>query len=458
MSKSRKGKTKKNISDKMSKHVKDNVHKQLISGRMLWCIVPLLVVVLGFLNRKTPLASDGACDSKAQEWLNHDFPMKGYHLLCLGQKKTSISLTIYSPMETTSTTNSTRTLTVGEATYSKITWDMNTNNCSWSSFQEIREEVSQKLNINPSKRTRWGMYSSEGKQINDLMAWTSLLSKCCNSNSISSTMTTTKTFANSDDQLLLLLFEGGVFIYPGVRLNYQRSIRLSDSNVYNMTTLSLQPLMFSVHDFISEVEQSQLIDLTQQMIHQMTPSDVVESDSYSHWRTSSTAWIDWNTSVTNDDVSYRIGLLLNIPFSHQEKTQVLRYRENEKYGLHLDYFDSPNMRSANRVATVLWYMNDVPIGGQTIFPMQNNTVLDKIYNLYSIQQCQEFQRTINALLVTPEKGKVVIFYNLQANGELDDHSIHGSCPVGPNLTKWAANKWIWNIPQHTFQFHRSGLI
>lgn len=30
-------------------------------------------------------------------------------------------------------------------------------------------------------------------------------------------------------------------------------------------------------------------------------------------------------------------------------------------------------------------------------------------------------------------------------GELDEYSLHGACPVEEGI-KWAANKWIWNKP------------
>jgi prolyl 4-hydroxylase len=49
------------------------------------------------------------------------------------------------------------------------------------------------------------------------------------------------------------------------------------------------------------------------------------------------------------------------------------------------------------------------------------------------------------LLVKPEAGKVIIFYSLLANGNIDDASLHGGCPVKEG-TKWAANKWLWNKP------------
>jgi prolyl 4-hydroxylase len=51
----------------------------------------------------------------------------------------------------------------------------------------------------------------------------------------------------------------------------------------------------------------------------------------------------------------------------------------------------------------------------------------------------------NGLQVKPEKGKVIIFYNMLPSGEVDPYSLHAACPV-KHGTKWAANKWVWNAP------------
>ena len=69
-------------------------------------------------------------------------------------------------------------------------------------------------------------------------------------------------------------------------------------------------------------------------------------------------------------------------------------------------------------------------------------MLPRIPDLKSMENCMN----LGGLLVKPEAGKVVLFYNLLANGETNRHSLHGSCPVQGDEIKWAANKWIWNTP------------
>jgi prolyl 4-hydroxylase len=76
----------------------------------------------------------------------------------------------------------------------------------------------------------------------------------------------------------------------------------------------------------------------------------------------------------------RIARLTHIPTEHQEHAQVLRYKQSGKYDAHHDFFDyrlytkdPSTLRillngARNRMLTVLWYLNDVSSGGETVFP------------------------------------------------------------------------------------------
>ena len=69
-----------------------------------------------------------------------------------------------------------------------------------------------------------------------------------------------------------------------------------------------------------------------------------------------------------------------------------------------------------RYLTVLFYLNDVPEGGETVFPNINKSV-------------------------KPEKRKVVIFQNVNDDGVIIKQAFHGGEPVKEG-EKWIANKWI----------------
>jgi prolyl 4-hydroxylase len=91
----------------------------------------------------------------------------------------------------------------------------------------------------------------------------------------------------------------------------------------------------------------------------------------------------------------------------------------------------------NRMATVFWYITNVEGGGHTSFPLAQGKFITE---LTPTTTCP-YQ-----LGVKPEAGKVIIFYSLRPDGSGDDLSQHAACPVTSG-TKWAANKWVWNMPQ-----------
>jgi len=167
----------------------------------------------------------------------------------------------------------------------------------------------------------------------------------------------------------------------------------------------------------------------------------------SDWRTSQSTFLNAGNDAILKNIEHRTASLTRVPRTHQEYVQVLRYGTNEKYDAHHDYFDPRSYRSdpntlnliqhgkRNRFATVFWYLTTVDEGGHTIFPRAGG-----LPPVRSHSDCSK------GLKVQPQKGKVIIFYSLDATGAMDELSLHGACPVGENNVKWAANKWIWNAP------------
>ena len=84
------------------------------------------------------------------------------------------------------------------------------------------------------------------------------------------------------------------------------------------------------------------------------------------------------------------------------------------------------------LSILTFFLSDVAEGGETIFPRWNGAPFP-----------QDLSDCSTGLKVKPQKGKVIIFYNLLPDGEIDELSLHGACPVKDGV-KWAANKWIWN--------------
>lgn len=108
---------------------------------------------------------------------------------------------------------------------------------------------------------------------------------------------------------------------------------------------------------------------------------------------------------------------------HSEEFQVVNYQEGGFFNPHYDacdgdgnYCQKMDGNFGPRYLTVLIYLNNVEEGGETIFPNINKSV-------------------------KPEKGKAVIFQNVNEKGHIISQSYHGGEPVKKG-EKWICNKWI----------------
>ena len=102
---------------------------------------------------------------------------------------------------------------------------------------------------------------------------------------------------------------------------------------------------------------------------------------------------------------------------------MLHYDEGGEYRPHYDYFDvnTPGglvhtNRGGQRMATFMIYLADTEEGGETIFPKAD-------------------------LKVHPQKGKAVMFFNVDSNGKEDPMSFHGGAPVLKG-EKWIMTRWM----------------
>jgi len=96
------------------------------------------------------------------------------------------------------------------------------------------------------------------------------------------------------------------------------------------------------------------------------------------------------------------------------------------------------------MATVLVYLSDVLAGGTTNFPLAD------VADPRPIKDNADCSR---GLQIQPKRGAAVLFYNLQAEGQMqgrvDNLTWHGGCDVLAG-EKWAANMWIYNKPHPHF--------
>ena len=177
---------------------------------------------------------------------------------------------------------------------------------------------------------------------------------------------------------LFLVFEGGQFIWPGVRLGFRRRVTLATprggSREVEVETLALLPLVLEVADFLTHGECDHVIEeagpnMAQSKVALMD-KDVGKADV--EFRTSSTYFLPSQTDTLRE-VDDRVASLTRVPRQHQEYVQVLRYGRSHHYGSHHDFWDPIFYQSdewlamshggfQNRLATVFWYMSDVPLG------------------------------------------------------------------------------------------------
>ncbi len=123
----------------------------------------------------------------------------------------------------------------------------------------------------------------------------------------------------------------------------------------------------------------------------------------------------------------RFAELMRLPVENGEGLQVLCYGEGGATAPHFDFVAPTNdanraslARSGQRVSTLLIYLNDVPEGGQTIFPRAGWTI-------------------------QPRRGSAVCFESCNRRGQLDPQSLHAGQPVLRGQ-KWVVTKWMRQRP------------
>ncbi len=119
----------------------------------------------------------------------------------------------------------------------------------------------------------------------------------------------------------------------------------------------------------------------------------------------------------------RLSLLMNLPLENGEGLQVLHYPTGAGSDPHFDYLPPTSAanresiaRSGQRVSTLVTYLNDVPAGGQTLFPALG-------------------------WATSPLRGNAVYFEYADDRGQVDARSLHASAPVTQG-EKWVVTKWM----------------
>jgi prolyl 4-hydroxylase len=179
------------------------------------------------------------------------------------------------------------------------------------------------------------------------------------------------------------------------------------------------------HDFLTEEECEYVINLANPIFQ---PSKLMTDDGLKEfYRTSFSAELVIPEDEILNGIRKKAAEWLDVPESHFEFFQCVAYGPGQEYQTHYDTFDE-NFESGKeeleklgpRKYTMLAYLNDDFVGGETYFPN-----LD--------------------LLVQPKKGSVLVFENIDENGKIQKSSLHAGLPVTSGK-KYAMNMWIRTKP------------
>lgn len=384
------------------------VMKTMMFGVLIACLsVYYQSSIYDFLQT----SNRSSCDSLMAPHLTDVMPVEGFHVLCFEKNVDTISVKAYMDGYKLE-------LPVDFTVDTIDTLDLETK----LNLIERHEATSQYESEYRHLKQPWAIFTPTGDRLTNPVDWL--------------------------NHKVVYFFEGGQFVWPGIAIGHRRIVRdLHQLGNVEMVTLSMMPLVLSIEKFLKDDEIDRILQLS---LPHLAPSDVTHTDGdegrpASDWRTSSTYFLPSDDPIVKG-IDIRTSELVKVPKTHQEYVQVLRYEHTQKYDAHTDYFGVDHHQNNhellqeveygynNRMATVFWYMSDVEAGGHTVFPRSGG-----------LPEPEDYKACSTGLKVTPQKGKVIIFYSMLPNGNMDPLSLHGGCPVEKG-TKYSGNKWIWNKP------------
>lgn len=185
-----------------------------------------------------------------------------------------------------------------------------------------------------------------------------------------------------------------------------------------------RPALAVLAGVTSAAECEELIEMARP---RLTPSTLVDPSSgrdvVTGLRTSLGMFFRPGENALVARLGRRFAELMSLPPEHGEGLQILHYREGAGSAPHFDFLVPGNPsnrasieRSGQRVSTLVAYLNDVPAGGETLFPAVG-------------------------WAVSPQRGNAVYFEYANRFGELDHASLHASNAVQRG-EKWVATQWM----------------
>ncbi|KAE9604944.1 putative procollagen-proline 4-dioxygenase [Lupinus albus] len=140
-----------------------------------------------------------------------------------------------------------------------------------------------------------------------------------------------------------------------------------------VTQLSWAPRAFLYKGFLSEKECDHLINKAtrSKLEKSLVADDQPGKNVMTPARTSTGMFFSKAEDEIITEIEARIATWTFFPVENGEPIQMLHYEHGQKYEPHFDFFrDKYNLQfGGNRVATILMYLSNVGMGGETIFPI-----------------------------------------------------------------------------------------
>jgi prolyl 4-hydroxylase len=186
----------------------------------------------------------------------------------------------------------------------------------------------------------------------------------------------------------------------------------------------LQPQMVFMDQLLTQAECDALLELAESQQQASAVVDPRSGDIVKHpARTGSLAFMKPGIPLI-DQIETRLSSLLHWPLTCFEHLQVIGYGPSDEYRAHHDYFDESGegaavhlRRGGQRVGTLLMYLKEPTLGGETRFP------------------------NLGSLAVKPRRGAALWFQNVTATGEVNPQLLHAGEPV-IHGTKYICTAWL----------------
>lgn len=207
-----------------------------------------------------------------------------------------------------------------------------------------------------------------------------------------------------------------------------------DVNYPGLRVLHLDPPVLIVENFFSSAECDDYMALRDggpEHVHELAQSATFSSIT-SNSRTSTTWFVAYQSTPL---LLARAAALLGVTdIARFEEPQLVRYQPGQYFNWHYDAVPPTLLTNGGqRVATLLVYLSDVPLGGRTAFRDLRAGGSDASGKPLR-------------LAVAPKKGRAVLFFPSHADGTPDERTLHAGEPTDAGEEKWIAQAWLHQEP------------